>query len=469
MSSGHNVILPAGHGSRATLYDPERMTFASLPPQVAERARRFAAASHGAADLTAEEQEEWDDLNRLLASPTFPEPADNDSTRINQLVIGNTYHCNMGCTYCYNELDTKDLKGSEVPQGMEWETARRSIEEVLAQADTKRPVRIFFIGGEPLLEREILEKSVAYAEQLSEQTGVRVQFVVYTNGTLLTRKTLDWCEEHRISLIVSLDGPPALNSDRVLLSGRPTSRIVLRNIRRMMDKQSATMRRVRSVSQVGTPLVPLHRYLVALGFNEVHVQPMYDTEGITAVGEAEMLDLLEWWTGELERGVVLDIMPYSAFFQKILMQGKAASSWYPCLAARNAVTVGPDGRVYSCHHAIEETDFELGHISRGLPIVEVRQKHYKRVDEREPCGSCWARNICGGECYHRSLSAGAGEFGTLPAACKERKTLIGFALDAFTRVARSNPESLRRLATGRLTVCEPREDAYAASDLREFM
>jgi uncharacterized protein len=469
MSSEKAVVLPSGDGSRATVYDPDRMTFASLAPRVAERARRFAAASHGAADLTPEEQEEWEDLKRLIATPSFPEPADNGSTTINQLVIGNTYHCNMGCTYCYNELDTKDKKGSEVPQGMDWETARVSIQQVLDQADPKNPVRIFFIGGEPLLERRILEQGVEYAETYAAGLGVRVKFNVYTNGTLLTPRTLEWCEQHRISLILSLDGPPALNADRVFLSGRPTSKIVLRNIRRMVETQTSPLRRIRAVGQPGTPLVALHKYLVGLGFNEVHVQPMYNNDGITATGEAEMIELLDWWTTNLEKGVVIDIMPYGAFFQKILMQGKAVSSWYPCQAARNAVTVGPDGRVYSCHHAIEEPAFEMGHISKGLPVVEIRQKHFKRVDEREPCNSCWAKHICGGECYHRSLSAGAGEFGTLPHACRERKALIGFALDAFSRIARTNPDALRRLAVGDLSKPEPQERAYQAADLADFV
>ncbi|MDH6130645.1 uncharacterized protein P3T37_000012 [Kitasatospora sp. MAA4] len=469
MTTDKAVVLPNADGSRATLYDPDRMSFATLPSHLAERARRFAAASHGAGDLTADERREWDELTRIISAPSFPVPADNNSTTINQLVIGNTYHCNMGCTYCYNELDTKDKKGSEVPQGMAWETARTSIQQVLDQADPGKPVRIFFIGGEPLLEREILERSVAYAEEYAAPLGVKVRFNVYTNGTLLTTKVLDWCEAHKISLIISLDGPPELNSDRVLLSGRPTSRIVLRNIRRIMDSQTSPMRRVRAVGQPGTPLVALHKYLVALGFNEVHVQPMYNNEGITATSESEMIELLDWWTTNLENGVVLDIMPFSAFFQKILHQGKAVSSWYPCQAARNAVTVGPDGRVYSCHHAIEEPAFELGHITKGLPIVEIRSKHFKRVDEREPCRDCWAKHICGGECYHRSLSAGAGEFGTLPAACHERKALIGFALDAFARIARTNPQALRRLALGDLTCPDPQDAAYEAADLRDFV
>ncbi|MBV9024380.1 MAG: SPASM domain-containing protein, partial [Streptomycetaceae bacterium] len=106
---------------------------------------------------------------------------------------------------------------------------------------------------------------------------------------------------------------------------------------------------------------------------------------------------------------------------------------------------------------------------QGLPIVEVRTQHFKRVDEREPCRRCWAKHICGGECYHRSLSAGAGEFGTLPAVCKERKVLIGFALDAFTRIAKSNPQALRRLAIGDLSRPQPQESAYQAADLSDFV
>ncbi|MFJ2419178.1 radical SAM protein [Streptomyces brevispora] len=469
MSSEKAVVLPSADGVRATLYDPDRMSFAALPPHIIERARRFAAAGHGGDDLTAEEVQEWQELTRLISASSFPVPADNASTRISQLVIGNTYHCNMGCTYCYNELDTKEKKGSEVQTGMTWETARTSIEQVLDQADPGKPVRIFFIGGEPLLEREILERSVEYAEEYAAPLGVKVRFNVYTNGTLLTGRTLAWCEGHSISLIVSLDGPPALNVDRVLLSGRPTSKIVLRNIRRLMETQTSSMRRVRAVSQPGTPLLALHKYLFALGFNEVHVQPLYNSEGITSVGEPEMIELLDWWTDNLEKGTVLDIMPFGAFFQKILHQGRAISSWYPCQAARNAVTVGPDGRVYSCHHAIEEPAFEMGHISQGLPIVEIRSKHFKRVDEREPCRSCWAKHVCGGECYHRSLSAGAGEFGTLPAACHERKALIGFAFDAFTRVAKRNPQALRQLALGQLSQPTPQETAYQAADLRDFV
>ncbi|MCC9309749.1 SPASM domain-containing protein [Kitasatospora sp. RB6PN24] len=469
MASEEPVVLPSGDGQRATLYDPNRMSFTSLPPHIAERARRFAEAGHGGAELTDEERREWQELTRVITTPSFPVPADNASTQISQLVIANTYHCNMGCTYCYNELDTKEMKGSEVPGGMSWETAKTSIDQVLDQADPTRPVRIFFVGGEPLLEREILERSVEYAEANAAARGLKVQFNVYTNGTLLTARTLQWCEAHAISLVVSLDGPPALNSDRVLLSGRPTSRIVLRNIRRMIETRTSPMRRVRAVSQPGTPLLALHKYLVALGFNEVHVQPMYNNEGISSSSESEMIDLLEWWTDNLENGMVLDIMPFGSFFQKILHQGRAVSSWYPCQAARNAVTVGPDGRVYSCHHAIEEPTFEMGNITRGLPIVEVRSRHFKRVDEREPCRSCWARHICGGECYHRSFSAGAGEFGTLPNTCRERKALIGFTLDAFARVAKRNPQALKRLALGQLSLPMPQDLAYQASDLRDFV
>jgi uncharacterized protein len=167
-------------------------------------------------------------------------------------------------------------------------------------------------------------------------------------------------------------------------------------------------------------------------------------------------------------GTVIDIMPFSAYFQKLMAKRAAVSSWYPCQAGRNAMTVGPDGRVYSCHHAIEEPEFQMGHIDAGVPTSEQRQGFYSSVDEREPCSSCWAKHVCGGECYHRAAAAGANQFGTLPPVCKDRKSLIGLSMDAFAEIAAKNPESLARLALGRLSTLAPEPSAYQASDLASF-
>jgi uncharacterized protein len=285
----------------------------------------------------------------------------------------------MGCTYCYNELSIKDRKGSDVPEGMTWDIAKAAIDTVIAQATKASPISILYIGGEPLLERQLLFDSVAYAKAECAKAGLAVKFTVYTNGTLMTDRVIEWAGQNRVSLVVSLDGPPAMNdASRIFLSGRPTGKVVLRNIRRLVESEHHRILRVRAVSQPHTPLVALHRYLLALGFNEIHVQPMYDEGGISSANPGEMLDLLDWWKERLLAGQIISIMPFDNYFQKILMKGRSTGSWYPCKAGRNAITVGPDGRIYSCHHAMEEPDYQMGHIKQGLPIAEIRSSYYKR-------------------------------------------------------------------------------------------
>lgn len=470
MDTSRPIVLPTSHDERVTIYDPSRLGFASLHNDKARRARRLAAAGHDGTELSPAETAEWEELTTLLSSQEMPEPVSEQNAHINQLVVGNTYHCNMGCSYCYNELDLKDKKGSEVPQGMTWDIAKASIDSLIAQAVPGIPLSLMFIGGEPLLERQLLVDSVAYAKAECAKHGFGVKFTVYTNGTMMNRGVVDWAARNRVSMVISLDGPPTLNdAHRVYLSGAPTSKAVLRNLRRLVESDTQQILRIRAVSQVATPLVPLHRYLLDLGFNEIHVQPMYDENGITAADQGGMVELLEWWKNLLIDGTVISVMPFDAYFQKLLRRGKLLSSWYPCNAGRNAVTVGPDGRIYACHHAIEEPEYELGHISRGLPIAEVRQPYFRRVDQREPCRSCWARHVCGGECYHRSSSSGKGYYGTLPAVCRERKSMIGLALDALAQVAKANPDALRRLARMDLSKVTPNWAAYDARDLRDYL
>jgi sulfatase maturation enzyme AslB (radical SAM superfamily) len=78
-----------------------------------------------------------------------------------------------------------------------------------------------------------------------------------------------------VSLVVSLDGPPLLHDrHRVYLNGRPISRVVLKNIRLLMERSTQPIKRLRAVACEQGSMVPLHRYFLDLGFNEIHVQPL---------------------------------------------------------------------------------------------------------------------------------------------------------------------------------------------------
>jgi uncharacterized protein len=460
-------IIPNPLTERPVLFDPQSLSLARLSEQQSARIGRLVEAGFGGAPALADDELAlWGELENFGASAAVSDSTLQETT-VNQLTLSNTYTCNMGCTYCYNELDLKPVKGSESRAAMTEETAADAIDQVISELPDNSSLNLFFIGGEPLLEPRLLTFAVAHAKHRAAPRRIKVKPTIYTNATLMTSAVLEWVDRERVSVVISIDGPGHLNANRVYLSGRPTIHVVLRNLERLRPTQD--LHRVRAVSTPSTPILPLHKYLLALGFNEIHVQPLYDDSGISHATEDDMLGLLSWWKDLLLEGTVIDIMPFSSYFVKLLSRGRATASWLPCNAAKNAVTVGPDGRVYSCHHAIEEPEYVMGTVADGMPSAARRREFFHSVEDRLHCSRCWAKHVCGGECYHRASSAGLEQDDVLPATCKERRTLIGLTLDAFAQVAKERPASLIALAKGNYSAVQPDRAAYEARDLASFV
>ena len=143
-----------------------------------------------------------------LLSDGRPRPAAKPVTTlgnlaINTVVLNVNTGCNLSCTYCYKEdLDTPD-KGRR----MSLETAKQSIELMLAESPNEKRFSVVFFGGEPLSNLKLIRAVVEYCEARFAQLGKQVDFVMTTNATLLTDEIVDWLDEHRFGLSISMDGP----------------------------------------------------------------------------------------------------------------------------------------------------------------------------------------------------------------------------------------------------------------------
>ena len=110
-----------------------------------------------------------------------------------------THDCNLRCRYCY--------AGRKYAHAMSRETAERGMDIGLAEVvRTERGLDLSFFGGEPLLEWDLLQHCCNYLKQQAAEQGVRVRFGITTNGTLLTRKRLEWLAEQDFLVGLSVDG-----------------------------------------------------------------------------------------------------------------------------------------------------------------------------------------------------------------------------------------------------------------------
>jgi|GEM_PF-240323 len=159
--------------------------------------------------------------------------------RRDQLLLIVTEDCNLRCKYC-SYTDSYEHMRSRTAKTMSFETARKAIDyyfkllKPMAKRIPGRKVAIGFYGGEPLLNRDLIESIIHYANR---KAPLDVYYLMTTNATLLNDEAADFIVKNNICLAVSIDGPK-INHDRnrVFPDGSGSYDLVMQNITRFFNR-----------------------------------------------------------------------------------------------------------------------------------------------------------------------------------------------------------------------------------------
>jgi uncharacterized protein len=168
------------------------------------------------------------------------------------VVMQPTTLCNLDCTYCYLPFRALDQR---MPIAVAESVARSANE--WAAADGSR-FSVVWHGGEPMAAGRAL-----LGELMAPFEGV--EHHIQTNATLIDDS---WCEfftDREIRVSVSVDGPPALNGERVNRAGAPAYDRIVRGIETLQRHGL----RFSALCVVSAPrpglAAELYRYFVDLG------------------------------------------------------------------------------------------------------------------------------------------------------------------------------------------------------------
>lgn len=121
--------------------------------------------------------------------------------------------CNINCSYCYM-YNLGDRTALEQPKAMPDAVIDATVDRCMDHAAEHGLERFQFVfhGGEPLLAGAgKFQRLIETARRRGREIGVKPEFAVQTNGTLLNddwcRRLLDW----NVTVGVSLDGPKPVN------------------------------------------------------------------------------------------------------------------------------------------------------------------------------------------------------------------------------------------------------------------
>ncbi len=195
------------------------------------------------------------------------------------LVLNVTNQCNLSCTYCYEYGEDKivDTENGAQPKFMSEQTARESVDFLLAEAGSNEMVHLTFFGGETLLNFPVLKSTIAYGRRRAAETGKHIDYSLTTNATLLRPEIVEWLIDNQVGVTISIDGPREMQDQfRVFKNGTGSYDIDAPKIRDLLKKHTARPigARVTLTSQT-LDVKRIFRHLTEdIGFAEVGFAPV---------------------------------------------------------------------------------------------------------------------------------------------------------------------------------------------------
>lgn len=424
VDSGAGLHLLVPNGNR--LYDVDEPTFERL----------------GQLSSTGSEAELQALMQRLgIDAARYVDDEPPVAPPIRALSLAVAQKCNLACTYCY----AQGGDFGEPATSMELRTALDAVDLLFRDVAPGERVNLSFLGGEPLMNRSVLRAATARARTIAADRGLTVTFSVTTNGTQLTRDDGDFFEENGFAVTISLDGTRAVHDRlRPLRNGRGSFDRILTRITPLLETQRRMQVSARvTVTPENLELRQTLDAFVALGFHSVGFSPLLRSpSGDGELGHAELAAMLEQMVScgeEFERRVEAgERYPFANAVNAMREIHRGTHRPYPCGAGAGYLGVSAGGELAACHRFVGDDDAAFGTLADGVDRTrQARWLRERHVHRQEPCGSCWARYLCGGGCHHEVIARGR-------PACDYIRGWLHWCLGAYARLIDRRPDYFAR-------------------------
>jgi uncharacterized protein len=435
----------------------DRLSKDNVPPaQLAAELVRRGISSHDARELIVELLEAGVVVNgeRPAEAPQSP----SGDFPLQTLVLNLTNQCNLSCQYCYEFGADKLATPEGKPKFMDRETAKASVDFLLARSGGRRTVHITFFGGETLMNFPLLKEVVGYANEQAAAQGQHMDFSLTTNATLLTPAIIQFLSENRIGVTVSIDGPKEMHDQlRVFANGRGSYDIIEPRVRALIQNHRTRPITARVTLTSGvTDVVKIFRHLKQdLGFHEVGFAPVTTSPNqlyaINGSGMNRVLEAFHSLADEyLEYALRGEMHGFTNVSDTLAELHQGVNKSHPCGAGLGLLGVGPSGDIAPCHRFVDSDTHALGHISKGIDSAKqadfLRRGH---IASKYDCHTCWARPLCAGGCHHEAFVRYGDTGHPNLHYCDWIRDWTDTCLKIYGSISDANPEFLERFAERR--------------------
>lgn len=309
------------------------------------------------------------------------------------------HDCNLRCDYCF----AKGGAFAGKRELMSVDTAIASIDFIAGISGARRNIEIDFFGGEPMLNFEVLKKTVEYARSIEKQHGKKFRFTATTNAYRLNDEMKEYIDGNMDNIVVSIDGRPHVHDAvRKNAGGSGSYENVVANAKELLLKRKGEyyIRGTYTADNLDFSRDVLH--IADIGFKGVSIEPVV-TKGDKAL-KPEHLDT-----------IFAEYDTLACEYEKRRKEGRGFTFFHfmvdlgagPCLQKRvrgcgagtEYVAIAPSGDVYPCHQFVGKPDYRLGSVYDGKLNMDISKAFDEcNIFNIESCSKCWAKYYCSGGC-----------------------------------------------------------------------
>ena len=299
-----------------------------------------------------------------------------------------TTACNFKCQYCYEDY----YKQYQLDENILIDI----LEFILSYGD-KGKILIDFLGGEPLLKKELICQAVQYIQ--NNYPAREVKYYITTNCSLLDDKFILFMKKNNFTVRLSFDGNKETHDlNRVAKDGVSCYERIYDNILKV--KKSGLNFSVRMTVTENT--IPhmfenisfLHRNRLD---NICMIMDVYLrlTPELTATFMQQVKYITDYYIKEFAagRGFIID-----QFDGKMLnMLCEFGNCFSMCDAGIGNFKIFPNGQIYPCGFLTNDDKYIIGNIYDGIDIRKAKIIALSNYDKNaDKCNGCKIRTFCHG-------------------------------------------------------------------------
>ena len=361
----------------------------------------------------ADAQREIDELTQqgLLFSPEGEHKPAVYSGIIKSMCLNVSHLCNLRCEYCFADGGTYN----GAAENMSLDVALKAIDMIVSKSANRHNLEVDFFGGEPLLNFDVVKKTVEYARSIEKAHNKNFRFTITTNAMLLNDEIIDFFNKEMYNVVVSIDGRRSVHDCvRKTASGKGSFDTAIKNALRFKQLRKGQYYIRGTYTALNKDFSNDVLFLNDLGFDQLSIEPVVLPENHRLAIKKEDIEQLKAEYDKLAEAYVERRKGEKWFnffhFMLDIYNGPCESKrLVGCGAGNDYVAVAPNGNIYPCHQFDGEKDYVIGNVLDGTFNTEIPKFFAENnLLKKDKCRNCWAKYYCSGGCAANAIKYGGG-------------------------------------------------------------